>query len=114
MTEEEKKKCEKIINSYIGYNEELYNPYLPKDKYKNIEVSITLAKEVFNKDITEEEAEKILGYDRMNCVIVPFGILMKDVFWRTAYLFDIRFNEIKKFKGVNYDKRAKEKMFGNY
>ena len=95
MTEEEKKKCEKIINSYIGYNEELYNPYLPKDKYKHIEVSITLAKEVFNKDITEEEAEKILGYDRMNCVILVSYISIKNVFWNTAYILDIYFNKVK-------------------
>ena len=113
MTKEQKKKIEEIINSYIGNNVGLDIPYLPKDKYKHIKFAITLAKEVFNKEITEEEAEKMLGYE-VSCVIVPFGILMKDVFWRTAYLFDIHFNEIKKFKGVNYDKRAKEKMFGNY
>lgn len=95
MTEEQKKKIEEIINSYIGNNVGLDIPYLPKDKYKHIKFAITLAKEVFNKDITEEEAEKILGYDRMNCVILVSYISIKNVFWNTAYILDIYFNKVK-------------------
>ena len=131
MTEEEKKKCEKIINSYIGDNEELYNPYLPKDKYKNIEVSITLAKEVFNKEITEEEAGEIFdnifnNIGKMNCVkakaiLLPIGINpisqsnYKDIFWKIANYFDNGNKEANKINNINkinnvVENTAKEKI----
>ncbi|TXJ53455.1 GTPase [Brachyspira aalborgi] len=71
MTEEQKKKCEEIINSYktklgdidIGL---LMNPFsiIPlihhQHRYDVKSMTISLAK-VFNKDITEKEAEKIIS-----------------------------------------------------
>lgn len=72
MTEEQKKKCEEIINSYktklgdidIGL---LMNPFISifqsihQYAVKSItSMTISLAK-VFNKDITEKEAEKIVS-----------------------------------------------------
>ena len=61
MTEEQYKKCKEIINSHIVYMERLYFPYSPEYEYKHIEFIISLAKEVFNKDITEEEAKEIFN-----------------------------------------------------
>ena len=61
MTEEQYKKCKEIINSHIVYMERLYFPYSPEYEYKHIEFIISLAKEVFNKDITEEQAKEIFN-----------------------------------------------------
>ena len=60
MTEEQRKQYSEIFNSYIGDIAELF-PSSPKCKCKNIETTISLAKEVFNKEITEEEAKEIFN-----------------------------------------------------
>ena len=76
MTEEQKIKCEEIIHSYIVYNiAGLYFPYLPEYEYKHIEVIISLAKEVFNKYITEEEAREIFNNAcELNNISSGFGV----------------------------------------
>jgi|GEM_PF-5813093 len=53
MTEEQKKKCEEIYNLY---NFDFRFLLIKKDEF--IKITISLAK-VFNRDITEEEAEKL-------------------------------------------------------
>ena len=55
MTEEQYKKCEEIINSYPRY----YRGFVCNE-YLFIPIALSLAK-VFNKDITEKEAEKIVS-----------------------------------------------------
>ena len=54
MTEEQKKKCEEIYNLYIDLSLKIRH----EDRW--VKIAMLLA-EVFNKDITEEEAEKILN-----------------------------------------------------
>lgn len=70
MTEEQKKKCEEIINSYKSKLGDvdislLINPFssIFQSVHQYVEIThmtISLAK-VFNKDITEKEAEKIIS-----------------------------------------------------
>ena len=70
MTEEQKKKCEEIINSYKSKLVDvdislLINPFssIFQSVHQYVEIThmtISLAK-VFNKDITEKEAEKIIS-----------------------------------------------------
>ena len=93
ITEIQEKKIEEIINSYIEYNGKttilcLSLPY--KDEV--IEIAISLAKEVFNKDITEEEAIKIFGYDGyIPMTSLPMSMPIKYVFWIMAYMLDRHF-----------------------
>ena len=56
MTEEQYKKCIEIAYSFKS--ECRYFPFLHEDDF--IKITISLAK-VFNKDITEEEAKKIVS-----------------------------------------------------
>ena len=57
MTEEQKKKCKEIIDFELfvkAYNKSSVGSII-------ITMTISLAKEVFNKDITEEEAKEIFN-----------------------------------------------------
>ncbi|TXJ33861.1 hypothetical protein EPJ69_03620 [Brachyspira aalborgi] len=56
MTEEQRK-CSKIIKSSSIHT----SPRVANSLYECIRVTIYLAKEVFNKDITEEEAKEIFN-----------------------------------------------------
>lgn len=56
MTEEQRK-CSKIIKSSSIHT----SPRVANSLYECIRVTISLAKEVFNKDITEEEAKEIFN-----------------------------------------------------
>ena len=56
MTEEQRK-CSKIIKSSSIHP----SPRVANSIYECIRVTISLAKEVFNKDITEEEAKEIFN-----------------------------------------------------
>lgn len=56
MTEEQRK-CSKIIKSSSIHP----SPRVANSFYECIRVTISLAKEVFNKDITEEEAKEIFN-----------------------------------------------------
>ena len=56
MTEEQRK-CSKIIKSSSIHT----SPRVANSFYECIRVTISLAKEVFNKDITEEEAKEIFN-----------------------------------------------------
>lgn len=56
MTEEQRK-CSKIIKSSSIHP----SPRVANSLYECIRVTISLAKEVFNKDITEEEAKEIFN-----------------------------------------------------
>ena len=94
MTEEQKKKCEEIINSMTALCS--LSPHLLESKSNHIVFAILLAKEVFNKDITEEEAEKNLGHGGIwiRSSLVSF-IQIKNIFWETADILDTYFNEFK-------------------
>lgn len=95
MTEEQKKKIEEISNSY-----DKWGGLIPCLLEVDIEITIYLAKEVFNKDITEEEAKRILGYDDKLIFLyyqpsVPIVTMAKYAFLAKAYMLDTYFNEIK-------------------
>ena len=118
MTEEQKKKCEKIYNLYKldSRNSGLFtnikesvkfilmpiipSSYLVKYGGRWIKITMLLAK-VFNKNITKEEAEKIIDifYKNQinplyrNRIIIPIRILMNQsnyryIFWKIANYFD--------------------------
>ena len=96
MTEEQKKKIEKISNSY-----DKWGGFIPCLLEVDIEITIYLAKEIFNKYITEEEAKKILGYDDERIFMypqpsVPIGTMAKYAFLAKAYMLDTYFNEFRK------------------
>ena len=102
--EEKCKKCKEDIRNICRSSE-----------YKGIETTIYLAK-VFNKEITEEEAEEIFTniYDKKKDInyigVAEYVGLHRDTFWRIAnyfydgktygfipnYLRDKNFKEIKK------------------
>lgn len=116
MTEEQKKKCEEIINSSIKQKFDKLNINL--DKLKNysifnfipiaapivapiipiinptlytqiIENIKLLAKEVFNKDITEEKAKKIFKEKIDDFIKNPKKYKsIEDIFWAIAKHFD--------------------------
>ena len=102
MTEEQKKKCEEIYNLHIDLPLKIQPVlYLHKDRW--FKITILLA-EVFNKNITEEEAGEIFdnifnNIGKMNCVkakaiLLPIVISLmsqsdyKDIFWKIANYFD--------------------------
>lgn len=120
MTEEQKKKCEKIYNLYKldSRNSRLFTnikesvkfililmpiipgSYLAKYGGRWIKITMLLAK-VFNKNITKEEAEKIIDifYKNQinplyrNRIIIPIRILINQsnyryIFWKIANYFD--------------------------
>ena len=93
ITEIQEKKIEEIINSYIEYKGKTTILCLPLP-YEDevIEIAISLAKEIFNKDITEEEAKKIFSYDGyIPMPSLPMSIPIKYAFWITAYMLDRHF-----------------------
>ena len=83
MTEEQKIKCEEIYNSY-----NLNSRYIvEKDEF--IKITMLLAK-VFNRDITEEEAEKIISineaiYVGANVIDININI---ETFWNIVNYFE--------------------------
>lgn len=102
MTEKQKKKCEEIYNLNIDLPLKIKPVlYLHKDGW--FKITILLA-EVFNKNITEEEAGEIFdnifnNIGEMNCVkakaiLLPIGINLmsqsyyKDIFWKIVNYFD--------------------------
>lgn len=86
MTEEQRK-CSKIIKSSSIHT----SPRVANSLYECIRVTIYLAKEVFNKDITEEEAKEIFNNARVNTNLCEDNY---DNFWDDIWN-DIC-NEIKK------------------
>ena len=103
MTEEQKKKIEEIYNLHIDFPLKIRPIFLPKFGW--VKIAMLLA-EVFNKNITEEEAGEIfdnifndINKNGMNCVkakaiLLPIGINpisqsnYKDTFWKIANYFD--------------------------
>lgn len=101
MTEEQKKKCEEIYNLHIDFPLKIRPIFLPKFGW--VKIAMLLA-EVFNKNISEEEAGEIFdnifnNIGKMNCVkakaiLLPIGINpisqsnYKDTFWKIANYFD--------------------------
>ena len=87
MTEEMKKKIEEIYNLY---NFDFRFLLIKKDEF--IKITISLAK-VFNRDITEEEAEKIIS---INKVISGSVNPIKNniaTFWAIVNYFDKGFDK---------------------
>ena len=87
MTEEQKKKIEEIYNSY---NFDFRFLLIKKDEF--IKITISLAK-VFNRDVTEEEAEKIIS---INKVISGSANPIKNniaTFWAIVNYFDKGFDK---------------------
>ena len=129
MTEEQKKKCEEIYNLHIDLPLKIRPVlYLHKDGW--FKITILLA-EVFNKNITEEEAGEIFdnifnNIGKMNCVkakaiLLPIGINpisqsnYKDIFWKIANYFDNGNKEANKINNINkinnvVENTAKEKI----
>ena len=91
MTEEQKKKCEEIYNLHIDLPLKIQPVlYLHKDRW--FKITILLA-EVFNKNITEEEAEKIIS---INKVISGSTNPIKNniaTFWAIVNYFDKGFDK---------------------
>ena len=112
MTEEQKKKCEKIYNLYKldSRNSGLFtnikesvkfilmpiipSSYLVKYGGRWIKITMLLAK-VFNKNITKEEAEKIIDIFYKNQInpLYRNRIIMNQsnyiyIFWKIANYFD--------------------------
>ena len=122
MTEEQKKKCEEIYNLHIDFPLKIRPIFLPKFGW--VKIAMLLA-EVFNKNITEEEAGEIFdnifnNIGKMNCVkakaiLLPIGINpisqsnYKDTFWKIANYFDNGNKEANKINNV-VENTAKEKI----
>ncbi|TXJ21542.1 hypothetical protein EPJ79_10605 [Brachyspira aalborgi] len=122
MTEEQKKKCEEIYNLHIDFPLKIRPIFLPKFGW--VKIAMLLA-EVFNKNITEEEAGEIFdnifnNIGKMNCVkakaiLLPIGINLmsqsyyKDIFWKIANYFDNGNKEANKINNV-VENTAKEKI----
>ena len=87
MTEEQRK-CSKIIKSSSIYP----SPRVANSFYECIRVTISLAKEVFNKDITEEEAKEIAknSLEENSIVRVTGDVCFVFTFWGIANYFDGR------------------------
>ena len=87
MTEEQKKKIEEIYNSY---NFDFRFLLIKKDEF--IEITISLAK-VFNRDITEEEAEKIISINKV--ISGNTNPINNDIatFWAIVNYFDKGFDK---------------------
>ena len=127
MTEEQKKKCEEIYNLHIDFPLKIRPIFLPKFGW--VKIAMLLA-EVFNKNITEEEAGEIfdnifndINKNGMNCVkakaiLLPIGINpisqsnYKDTFWKIANYFDNGNKEANKINNV-VENTAKEKIMPN-
>ena len=128
MTEEQKKKCEEIYNLHIDFPLKIRPIFLPKFGW--VKIAMLLA-EVFNKNITEEEAGEIFNnifnnIGKMNCVkakaiLLPIGINpisqsnYKDTFWKIANYFDNGNKEANKINKINnvVENTAKEKIMSN-
>lgn len=130
MTEEQKKKCEEIYNLHIDFPLKIRPIFLPKFGW--VKIAMLLA-EVFNKNITEEEAGEIfdnifndINKNGMNCVkakaiLLPIGINpisqsnYKDTFWKIANYFDNGNKEANKINKINnvVENTAKEKIISN-
>lgn len=130
MTEEQKKKCEEIYNLHIDFPLKIRPIFLPKFGW--VKIAMLLA-EVFNKNITEEEAGEIfdnifndINKNGMNCVkakaiLLPIGINpisqsnYKDTFWKIANYFDNGNKEANKINKINnvVENTAKEKIMSN-
>ncbi|TXJ30637.1 GTPase [Brachyspira aalborgi] len=131
MTEEQKKKCEEIYNLHIDFPLKIRPIFLPKFGW--VKIAMLLA-EVFNKNITEEEAGEIFdnifnNIGKMNCVkakaiLLPIGINpisqsnYKDIFWKIANYFDNGNKEANKINNINkinnvVENTAKEKIMSN-
>ena len=128
MTEEQKKKCEEIYNLHIDFPLKIRPIFLPKFGW--VKIAMLLA-EVFNKNITEEEAGEIFNnifnnIGKMNCVkakaiLLPIGINpisqsnYKDTFWKIANYFDNGNKEANKINKINnvIENTAKEKIMPN-
>ena len=101
MTEEKKKKIEEIYNLYSFDFRFLL---IKKDEF--IKITISLAK-VFNKDITEEEAEKIIN---INKVISGSANPIKNniaTFWAIVDYFDKGFDKKQEQKKKEIKEAAK-------
>ena len=87
MTEEQKKKIEEIYNSY---NFDFRFLLIKKDEF--IKITISLAK-VFNRDITEEEAEKIISINKV--ISGSVNPIKNDIatFWAIVNYFDKGFDK---------------------
>ena len=87
MTEEQKKKCEEIYNLY---NFDFRFLLIKKDEF--IKITISLAK-VFNRDITEEEAEKIISINKV--ISGSTNPINNDIatFWAIVNYFDKGFDK---------------------
>ncbi len=87
MTEEKKKKIEEIYNLY---NFDFRFLLIKKDEF--IKITISLAK-VFNKDITEEEAEKIISINKV--ISGSTNPINNDIatFWAIVNYFDKGFDK---------------------
>ena len=127
MTEEQKKKIEEIYNLHIDFPLKIRPIFLPKFGW--VKIAMLLA-EVFNKNITEEEAGEIfdnifndINKNGMNCVkakaiLLPIGINpisqsnYKDTFWKIANYFDNGNKEANKINNV-VENTAKEKIMSN-
>ena len=133
MTEEQKKKREEIYNLHIDFPLKIRPIFLPKFGW--VKIAMLLA-EVFNKNITEEEAGEIfdnifndINKNGMNCVkakaiLLPIGINpisqsnYKDTFWKIANYFDNGNKEANKINKINkinnvVENTAKEKIMSN-
>lgn len=130
MTEEQKKKSEEIYNLHIDFPLKIRTIFLPKFGW--VKIAMLLA-EVFNKNITEEEAGEIfdnifndINKNGMNCVkakaiLLPIGINpisqsnYKDTFWKIANYFDNGNKEANKINKINnvVENTAKEKIMSN-
>ena len=110
MTEEQKKKCEEIYNSC---NFDFRFLLMKKDEF--IKITISLAK-VFNRDITEKEAEKIININK-----VIFGSANPinndiDTFWNIVNYFEEqqkRCEEIINSSEEKY-KKSLEELLDNF
>ena len=111
MTEEQKIKCEEIYNSY-----NLNSRYIvEKDEF--IKITMLLAK-VFNRDITEEEAEKIISineaiYVGANVIDININI---ETFWNIVNYFEEqqkRCEEIINSSEEKY-KKSLEELLDNF
>lgn len=87
MTEEKKKKIEEIYNLY---NFDFRFLLIKKDEF--IKITISLAK-VFNRDITEEEAEKIISINKV--ISGSANPINNDIatFWAIVNYFDKGFDK---------------------
>ena len=101
MTEEQKKKIEEIYNSY---NFDFRFLLIKKDEF--IKITISLAK-VFNKDITEEEAEKIISINKV--ISGNTNPINNDIatFWAIVDYFDKGFDKKQEQKKKEIKEAAK-------